>query len=1066
MRWTFKLLLISGLAYLAMMWGPWQYVPKWKYVESKEIYDSEMRQLTSFERTFLLDSSRWTTFSINQRVKEIRILSFGLQSRMFESETSPGWSLEMELYRKDGTLIKKGQASHRSRLLEDRDSIVTSHIPSLPEVIPLEGRTWKLTLKAEEQPHKLLLKSIVTPGIQNVLVKVEVGTPTIGGLRKVMWDRLNPKDRSALASSTVYPQYLLRPSEKSELLKLSKKPIGPDGIEGRDYREVNLYLVKSTENEVPIDNPVNESFSFDPVMPGWMMNYAISSNVSRVKIISETRNDSLGSEPQSWAANLMDQGGNTLLLKEMKIGSEVSFENEQLARVQIICQTAANVGVLEVSDNVMKTVRHEGIRARVWSVDGDIEIPLFIPEGTTVPIRLTVYSMNKGVDISGEVMDQFSNRLSQFKFTLGNDLSINKYITSQSGIDIPKYEIRKFIYVDQNAKSLKLKTQEKSWLQVHHRLPNWEREVDYLQLDVDDTLSWFQLPPHNFGELENYELIILPKETIDLDERIWSSRLPEEHPKKEVLMFSGNQITSYGLKNELKELKPNRVSKLNSSESTELEFYDYSLKETIQPRVMIYVYKKQANLKFYLDDQLVFDEDFPQGCTVMRLSDVSKGSHFVKWESNKRDCDVYISGVKSIEPTFIKTLGVSYKKPFNVDLPAHDLQQAIFSIRSYQFTDDPVTFRVEWENGRRPIYEMLDGEVELSRLYHVSSNRDILRLIGGMGQKLHATESMFFPVYKLHDQNKMRLKLSPISGDSQFISITAGDIPSSRSSSTAGFEVVKPVSLRDGEITRIIRESLDEIKINRVEWPSFLELKRAEKLFYDLFQGKKVDTSSWQTLGMHLEENDRYYLIREMQENGKGLYLISKNSMSKLMLQAPHRKKDLYTGKVILKYFSEYDVRAACWNTATRWVDRPDGRWHQDHCDEDHSFFNAFARAFVRFCLGALVLQIHGFSVEKHFGDSPDHYDLILSSGSKTPSSKVVRLQELLKQNLGQYKTALYPFDTKKLGALENTQGHALKDTLGSFIHFESSLEFRKKCLNEKSDTLFLIDKCIQELLK
>lgn len=59
----------------------------------------------------------------------------------------------------------------------------------------------------------------------------------------LLWQRLNDRQREALARGSVYPHELLQESEKRNLLLHAWQAVGPQGAEGRDYHPRDLYVL-------------------------------------------------------------------------------------------------------------------------------------------------------------------------------------------------------------------------------------------------------------------------------------------------------------------------------------------------------------------------------------------------------------------------------------------------------------------------------------------------------------------------------------------------------------------------------------------------------------------------------------------------------------------------------------------------------------------------------------------------------------------------------------------------------------------------------------------------------
>ena len=230
------------------------------------------------------------------------------------------------------------------------------------------------------------------------------------------------------------------------------------------------------------------------------------------------------------------------------------------------------------------------------------------------------------------------------------------------------------------------------------------------------------------------------------------------------------------------------------------------------------------------------------------------------------------------------------------------------------------------------------------------------------------------------------------------------------------------------------------------------KMARAEDLFDRVFAGA-VDPDlqkGFQRLGFELTQvrigGEVAFFVREAPDHGegKGAYLVRRSGRSAL-IQAPHRFKDLDSGKIAAQLVQENDVRAAAWNTVPRSYTVDGATVSADLAHIAVSYFNAFATAFARHYPGGRVVQLHGFAQEKRTTEAGRTASAIISAGTKTPTDMARGVAECLAKALLGETVLLYPEQVQELGGTTNDNAKALR-AIGfeHFLHVELSRELRR----------------------
>ncbi|MCB1984068.1 MAG: hypothetical protein H6936_17580 [Burkholderiales bacterium] len=237
-----------------------------------------------------------------------------------------------------------------------------------------------------------------------------------------------------------------------------------------------------------------------------------------------------------------------------------------------------------------------------------------------------------------------------------------------------------------------------------------------------------------------------------------------------------------------------------------------------------------------------------------------------------------------------------------------------------------------------------------------------------------------------------------------------------------------------------------------------IELEKAESLFYRTFQGENAEMlrNEWNSIGFDLielrEKGINYWVIQEKnnRKEGRGFYLFRINSNSMTTIQAPHSFKDLRTREIAFDLVLKSDYVAAAWNTVPRSYVKNGVTVDADMAHLDQTFYLVFSRAFAQHFAQGNLVQLHGYAVEKRTTTAGKASELILSSGTSTPTSVLMQTVDCMKQKVST-KSLVYPYEVTELGATTNTIGAALRE-IGheGFMHIEINRDVRERLLTEK----------------
>ncbi|GAA4642211.1 hypothetical protein GCM10023115_04360 [Pontixanthobacter gangjinensis] len=249
--------------------------------------------------------------------------------------------------------------------------------------------------------------------------------------------------------------------------------------------------------------------------------------------------------------------------------------------------------------------------------------------------------------------------------------------------------------------------------------------------------------------------------------------------------------------------------------------------------------------------------------------------------------------------------------------------------------------------------------------------------------------------------------------------------------------------------------------------PTAAEFDRAEASFLDLLAekpGAKIPTGLLKT-NISDWPNSTLYREKEGECLGRGGYLLRRRPPIGLALTAPHRASDRHTGTLAIALFGEGEAAAVAWNSAPR---RPtkDCKGGGDPARHETHYLTAFSSAFAKKYPQGRVVQLHGFDRMRRETTVARNADIIVSDGSDEPSSQLLDLADCLSINLRPLRVAVYPMESKELGALQNKQGQVLRaEGFKGFAHIEIAAETRQSLIDD-GDLRAAFRACLESGLK
>ncbi|AZQ69200.1 hypothetical protein EF888_19925 [Silicimonas algicola] len=250
--------ILGRLLFLAILmpllaWGVW---PIWN-ASLGLISDREPgNQLDKVDRTvaYELDRERWTIFPLVGGRDRVRLVTqAALPIAAVEGAglgTDQGrwtYAIAYEIVAADGRVLAEGLRHALAAVEICRDPLtgdLASSVAYIEERLqPTLAKVTVLDLSEQPEAAKIRLRFIsLDPKVDHVIARVYEREPLAEFRAQSSWQRLSEGQRERLAAEVGLPVALLDNAEQLEVLRNRWHPVGPQGLEGKDYLVRALYV--------------------------------------------------------------------------------------------------------------------------------------------------------------------------------------------------------------------------------------------------------------------------------------------------------------------------------------------------------------------------------------------------------------------------------------------------------------------------------------------------------------------------------------------------------------------------------------------------------------------------------------------------------------------------------------------------------------------------------------------------------------------------------------------------------------------------------------------------------
>ena len=225
------------------------------WLKHLQTVESNLLSSTSSSLAYPIKPDHWLTFALPDGSEQLRIIT---NAHIQQSETKalePNWSyaIRYELLDKKNKVLTQGlyyQHSNLTLYKDEQNEALYGNYYLDKNTVPLDGRLILLGLQGRKDIAFLRISlQTINPAINEAAVRIYVPNKMSDHHVATAWLRMNKQQKDNLAKNSIYPASLLSYVEKINLLKHQWHPVGPTGVEGKNYRSLTLYTLKDVEQE-------------------------------------------------------------------------------------------------------------------------------------------------------------------------------------------------------------------------------------------------------------------------------------------------------------------------------------------------------------------------------------------------------------------------------------------------------------------------------------------------------------------------------------------------------------------------------------------------------------------------------------------------------------------------------------------------------------------------------------------------------------------------------------------------------------------------------------------------
>ncbi|MCU7923186.1 MAG: hypothetical protein KZQ88_10890 [Candidatus Thiodiazotropha sp. (ex Dulcina madagascariensis)] len=521
MRLLGRLLLVALLMGLVYFFG-WMTWKSEGYLEYAEQLSGNLSQ-TRPSIAYRLDGARWTEFPLTGHARMLRIVTNASINRPVPEAPEEGWlyALDFRLLDEAGRELESGEFFHRTRIRFYRSpsdgEIMNQNAFLKAERIPTDSRVHLMPL-VESAARLLLRVQRMDPLLQAVMVRGYEPEQYSEHRLDAAWNRLTFSQRERIARGSVFGPELLVPQERRNLMRNRWNPLGPSGVQERDFQVRKLFVRQGDLGE-PMDEEILPAGLY---MDGWHRAIVhLPEGRSRVRLhfTPVRREQPPQQEPISvhWYGHSVDQRLQTTFHRTPDEASYSQVYDGGL--LEIICDAPQVLRVYRESETAWEEITPASSYLRIYTLDKDRPVRYSLAHSAlnATPFRLDLRAPIGAPGASGKdgyqarylLLDADGKVLKQGELAFQPVPSLYDRLAGEDPGGRISEPVNFHFRLPRNVAAIEIRSQTPVWANAYTRPMELVRRVrvpeDYYRdpRETDFQPAWFVLAPDAEQQLVN-----------------------------------------------------------------------------------------------------------------------------------------------------------------------------------------------------------------------------------------------------------------------------------------------------------------------------------------------------------------------------------------------------------------------------------------------------------------------------------------------------------------------------------------------------------------------------------
>jgi len=745
----FMILLVGYFAY-----KPNEHLPGFHLLQKMETASKNINELLSQSKVSLcyqIDLDKWTPFTLDERYRRIRVLSNASFKADFypEQEQRFWYRLHYQILDKDQQVLKDQKYYHHTGLTRYLDPETQSTVDTRfyndqslkPGDISSIVMNLDLNMNAYYIRFKLAEKDI---NMQEVIVRVYQEEKTSPQKLGYLWNRLSHDDKKALAKGNVYPHHLMVDQEIHHVLYKKWRPLGPTGVEGRDYHIRRLYIVKEIDGErISPKKILPEGFLLDVFHHGIVSLPQKQSRVQFQFLIADEQNDLAEKKIQfKWYGTKPGQTNSYYhTFNGGRFAIEKSFPD---GLIDISVSHPMILKVFHLKNNQPIDITPDPLKINTFVSDKDMPV-IYSIHNSHAPLtpyrfdfRCFIQDTVKTKFVSYELLNKHHQIVKTGKLSLNTTKSFYDRVADDISDIFLSEPARYFFALERHIKKIKFKSDQKVLISAYnrpYRMPKKTRiPEDYHQYNLknpDRQPSWFAFHPIDRqsylenGRIQPVTIQFRPPESKDefiAGKYKWEMFFPESKWRGRYLLLDWDNNKPYR-----QELLNTIYQKIPSGKAFTIDFKKPAKGLQVISPDLLFIRKEfdRKLLTIHIDGMPIKKYDLTGTRGEIHLPPLSAEKHV--FETNPmKETSLYINGAGPGKKNIMKRLSKRIDSKglvFKYNKISTEEEMLMFHFFSDYRQSSPTKIAVKVKGHQPPTLKPLNDWSLCNRRYIVTPNR-------------------------------------------------------------------------------------------------------------------------------------------------------------------------------------------------------------------------------------------------------------------------------------------------------------------------------------------------------